>query len=103
MSTTAKSKQTLARQDILQLRQQIAKIDQAFLREFKKYLSARARIVNRMGRIKRQNRIQIKDTRIEKNVRSRFQSAIGGKIAAPVVDKLVTAILSESRKIQKQS
>jgi chorismate mutase len=94
-------KQKSLKTDLTATRARIARLDQAFLKVFRAYLSERAALARHVGSIKRGLGLSVRDAAVEEKVRTRFKKMLGSKLPASAVRYLSGAILRQSRKEQK--
>lgn len=91
----------LAAKELVRMRSEIAALDRTFLIQFKKYLIARGKISQCIGRIKLGHKIKIRDAIVENAVIARFQRVLDGQLSSKAITAIAAAIVGESRRIQK--
>ncbi len=102
---TRKSKKTrknspTPRQQLRDLRREIAALDAAFLDVFAHYLNRRQALAKLVGSVKKSARLPIRDASVEAAVEKRFVARIGKLLDVSFARRVARAIMKSSRRQQ---
>lgn len=88
------------RTELAAVRNEIARLDSAFLEAFAAYLRHRKALAREVGRIKRAAGLPIRDPAVEKRIHARFAARLGRYLPKSFVRSLTASVLRASRREQ---
>ncbi|NDE17166.1 hypothetical protein EBZ80_19775 [bacterium] len=100
LKTTQKQHAATPRQQLGNLRREIAALDAAFLDVFSHYLNRRQALAKLVGSVKKSARLPIRDAAVEAAVEKRFVARIGKLLDESFARRIARAIMKSSRRQQ---